>query len=236
VATGWTGFTHSHSPADAGKVNAGQGKRSFLGLVLVAATAAALAAPSSRSAAPNQWSRQAATGFPGGPYFNVVCGFSHRKNDDPIMHQGHPGASHNHTYTGNLTVDASSTSASLRGGSTTCDLPEDASGYWAPTLYVGTEAILPLAGIVYYVRRTTADVTPFPADLRMIAGNATARGAQPKNVVSWGCGGIGGSVRFALVPACTEDQMLELRVQFPNRWNAKTSGGDTSRCCRGRSW
>ena len=44
-------------------------KRSLLGLVLVAATAA-LAVPASVS--------RAASIFPGGPYFDVVCGFSHR--------------------------------------------------------------------------------------------------------------------------------------------------------------
>jgi hypothetical protein len=197
-------------------------KRSLLGLLLVAVTAAALAAPSSRSAVATS-ARAGATGFPGGPYFNVVCGFSHRNNDDPIKYPGQPGRSHNHTYTGNLAVDAMSTPAALRGGGTTCDLAEDASGYWAPTLFVGREPILPLAGIVYYVRRTSAAVEPFPLGLKMIAGSAMARKPQAKTTVSWGCGGIGGSKRFALVPACTEDQTLELRVQFPSCWNGKTT-------------
>jgi hypothetical protein len=197
-------------------------ERSFLGVLLVAATAAALVAPSSRSAVSGGAAREA-SGFPGGPYFDVACGFSHRNNDDPIMYPGQPGRSHNHTYAGNLAVDASSSPASLRAGATTCDLVEDASGYWAPTLFVGREPILPLTGIVYYVRRTPATVEPFPEGLKMIAGNAMARRAQPKRVASWGCGGIGGSKRFALVPACTEDQTLELRVQFPNCWNGKTT-------------
>ena len=140
--------------------------------------------------------------FPGGRYFTVVCAFSHRNNDDPIMHSRHPGLSHNHTYAGNRSVDAFSTSASLRSGSTTCDFPQDASGYWAPTLYMGREPIQPMAVLVYYVKRTTADVVPFPADLEIVAGDATARKAQRKSVVSWGCGGFGGSKRYALIPAC----------------------------------
>jgi hypothetical protein len=77
--------------------------------------------------------------FPGGRYFNVTCGFSHRNNDDPILHPGHRGRSHNHTYIGNRSVDASSTPAALRGGETTCDNPADSSTYWVPTLYVGRE-------------------------------------------------------------------------------------------------
>ncbi|MBA2424912.1 MAG: DUF1996 domain-containing protein [Actinobacteria bacterium] len=51
------------------------------------------------------------------------------------MFPGAPGRSHNHTYIGNRTVDASSTPASLRDGPTTCDLEADASTYWTPTLY-----------------------------------------------------------------------------------------------------
>jgi hypothetical protein len=182
--------------------------------------AVALLAPEGELAAPGA---QRAGIFPGGPYFNVACGFSHRNNDDPVMHPGHPGASHNHTYVGNMTVDASSTPTTLRGGSTTCELGQDASGYWAPTLYAGREPILPLAGIVYYVRRTPEEVAPFPADLEMIAGNPTAKRPQPKGVVSWGCGGIGGGRRFSVVPLCSEDQALELRVQFPSCWNGRTT-------------
>lgn len=161
--------------------------------------------------------------FPGGRYFTVVCAFSHRNNDDPIMHSRHPGLSHNHTYAGNRSVDAFSTSASLRSGSTTCDFPQDASGYWAPTLYTGREPIQPMAVLVYYVKRTTADVVPFPADLEIVAGDATARKAQRKSIVSWGCGGFGGSKRYALIPACAKERTLDLRVQFPNCWNGKTS-------------
>jgi hypothetical protein len=194
--------------------------------LFLAAIVVALAVPSSQIAAS---SRQRATGFPGGPYFNVVCGFSHRNNDDPIMHPGHPGLSHNHTYTGNRSVDASSTPASLRGGSTTCDLETDASGYWAPTLYVDREAIHPLAGIVYYVRRTAATVSPFPEGLEMIAGNPNARKPQKKTVVSWGCGGIGGGMRYAAVPVCADDQALELRVQFPSCWSGKSSDSSDHR-------
>lgn len=165
-----------------------------------------------------------ASTFPGGAYFNVACGFSHRNNDDPVRFPGQPGRSHNHTYIGNRDVTAASTTASLRQSrETTCEIDDDLSTYWVPTLYVGTQPVIPYAGVVYYVRLTPQRVTPFPPDLKMVAGNPTARRAQRADIASWSCGGIGGSTRFATVPACRQDQLVELRVRFPDCWNGRTS-------------
>jgi hypothetical protein len=165
-----------------------------------------------------------ASTFPGGAYFNVACGFSHRNNDDPIRFPGRPGRSHNHTYIGNRDVTAASTTTSLRqGGETTCEIGDDLSTYWVPTLYEGTQPVVPYAGIVYYVRLTPQRVSPFPSDLKMLAGNPMARRAQRTDVASWSCGGIGGSKRFAAVPACRKGQLVELRVRFPDCWNGRTS-------------
>ena len=75
--------------------------------------------------------------------FAVVCTFSHRLPDDPIVHPRQPGTSHSHDFFGNTTTDASSTYASLRAGSTTCHNPEDTAAYWVPTLLVGTAAVAP---------------------------------------------------------------------------------------------
>lgn len=41
--------------------------------------------------------------------FVVECGFSHVATDDPIVHPGQPGASHEHVFFGNTTTDAAST-------------------------------------------------------------------------------------------------------------------------------
>jgi hypothetical protein len=188
--------------------------RRWLGVVIF--TVAAVALVASAGAAPRD------SDFPGGSYFAIICSFSHRNNDDPIRFPGQPGRSHNHTYIGNTTVDAFSTPASLRGGPTTCEQRGEAAGYWVPTLYVGATPIIPLAGIVYYIRHTTGPVTPFPEGLRMIAGNSEARRPQSKSVGAWSCGGIGGRPRTSVVPACSPDQALELRIHFPNCWNGKT--------------
>jgi hypothetical protein len=185
--------------------------------IALAVAGAATFAPAGRSAAP-----QFAPGFPGGPYFALGCGFSHRNNDDAIVFAGQPGLSHNHTYIGNRSTTAATTPSSLLGGSTTCESDADTSTYWAPTLFEGTNAVHPLTGIVYYVKRTSEDVVPIPVGLKMVAGTATAKSRQPKGTVAWSCGGVGGKPRFAVVPQCEDDQLLQLQVNFPNCWNGKT--------------
>jgi hypothetical protein len=188
------------------------------GFVLLTALGSALLAAPESSATP-ALSDFAATKFPGGRNFFIRCGFSHRNNDDPIVFPGEPGRSHDHTYLGNRSVDARSTPTSLRGGPTTCHAKADAAAYWVPTLFAGQRPIVPLAGLAYYVRRTLGYLRPFPPDLKMVAGNANARRAQPKSVVSWSCGGISATRRFSAIPACPHDQLLQFRVEFPNCWN-----------------
>lgn len=190
----------------------------WLGVVLAAGGALLVAQGQAPAAAQNQ----AASPFPGGRYFVVGCGFSHQNNDDPIALPGQPGRSHNHTYVGNRSVDASSTPASLRGGPSSCGDLGDSSAYWTPTLFSGRKPVRPFVGLAYYVKRTSAQVAPFPAGLKMIAGHADATRPQSKAIVSWTCGGVGSPARFAAVPACGEHQALQLRVDFPNCWSGKS--------------
>jgi hypothetical protein len=193
---------------------------------LVTATSG-LVATTGRSAALDTSQRITRT-FPGGPYFNVVCGFSHRNNDDPIVFPGAPGRSHNHTYIGNRTVDASSTPESLKGGSSTCE-ELDSSTYWVPTLYEGVDAVTPLGAVLYYTRHTSGPIVAPPAGLKMVAGNAKARRAQSTSVVSFSCGGAG-SKRFSTIPQCSENTALVFNVRFPNCWNGNgTDSADHKR-------
>jgi hypothetical protein len=186
-----------------------------VGLAL-AVVGAVLAAPPARTATP-----QLAPGFPGGPYFALGCGLSHRNNDDAILFPGSPGRSHNHTYIGNRRTDATTTPASLLGGSTTCEDPADSSTYWVPTLYEANRHVNPLTGIVYYVRRTRDRVAPMPAGLKIVAGNQSAKKRQSKNIVAWSCGGVGGKPRFHAIRQCEDDQLLQLQVNFPSCWNGR---------------
>ena len=49
-----------------------------------------------------------------GVNFVENCRYSHQAPDDPIVFPGKPGASHQHTFVGNRTTNASSTFGSLR--------------------------------------------------------------------------------------------------------------------------
>jgi hypothetical protein len=170
-------------------------------------------ASTSVSAAPS-------AGFPGGPHFLLECRFAQRNNDDAIVFPGRPGLSHNHTYIGNFSVDASTTPESLLGGRSSCDFEADSSAYWAPTLYSGRRPVRPLTGFVYYVKRTSTPIVALPAGLKMIAGNAAAVRAQSKLVASWACGEeVGDGPRYAVLPRCARDHVLEYEVVFPNCWN-----------------
>lgn len=207
---------------DAGIPSLSRGLARFaLCVGLLAGACGAVFASAAFSAGPDAAANVAAIGFPGGRYFNVACGFSHRNNDDPIVFPGAPGRSHNHTYIGNTSVDASSTPATLRGGQTTCDLEADASTYWTPTLYEATDPVPPLAAILYYTRHTTGSIVSLPDGLKMVAGNPNATRPQPKSIVSWSCGG-GGAKRLVVLPQCSEESALVLNVRFPNCWNGKS--------------
>jgi hypothetical protein len=203
-----------------------EGRTSGVVLVVLAgllvAVASGVLATSGRSASPNAALQLANPSFPGGPYFNVICGFSHRNNDDPIVFPGAPGKSHNHTFIGNRDVDASTTPESLKGGASTCD-ESDSSTYWVPTLYEGLEPIVPLAVVVYYTRHTSGPVVAMPPGLKMVAGNQSAKRPQPKGTVSWSCSAAGAGKRFAAVAACGETSMLVFNLRFPNCWNGKTT-------------
>lgn len=195
-------------------------RRALFPLSLAAALAVAALATTTLSAAPRA-PAQFAPNFPGGPYYAIGCAFSHRNNDDAIVFPGQPGKSHNHTYIGNRSVNAATTSASLLGGRSTCESEFDSSGYWMPTLFVGTNDIPPLTSIVYYVNRSRERIVAPPKGLVMIAGNAEAGSRQPKGIVAWSCGAVGGKPRFATIPACGEDEMLQLQATFPNCWDGE---------------
>jgi Domain of unknown function (DUF1996) len=180
------------------------------------AAAALPAAPTAPDAAV-----QLAPNFPGGPYYALGCSSSHRNNDDPIVYPGQPGKSHNHTYIGNRSVDADTTPTSLLGGRTSCESEFDSSAYWVPTLFAGREEVAPLTTIVYYVNRSDERISAPPKGIVMLAGNSLATSRQPKGIVAWSCGEVGGRPRLATIPACREDSMLQLQATFPNCWDGR---------------
>jgi hypothetical protein len=195
-------------------------RRWFIVLPLVGVAAASTIAVQGAAAGSD---RGRTVAHRGGGYFAVACGFSHRNQDDPIVFPRQAGRSHDHTYFGNRSTDAFSTPASLReSGRTTCRLRADTAAYWAPTLFVGGDPVEPLAVVAYYVRRTSASVDAFPAGLKVIAGDASARSAQSTRVTFWSCA-VRGAERSSIIPTCPGDRRggLRLHVNFPSCWDGE---------------
>ena len=158
-----------------------------------------------------------------GVNFIESCRYSHQAPDDPIVFPGRAGASHMHTFVGARTTNASSTFGSLRSGGTTCQRRDDTAAYWVPALYAGSSQVLPQGATIYYRRGTTAEVSPFPNNLRVIAGDATATSPQGMRITSWSCGAGSGVDRSASVPTCPDGRgsFLRLHIRFPECWDGR---------------
>jgi hypothetical protein len=182
-----------------------------------------------------------------GNNFFSNCRFSHFAPDDPIVHPGKPGLSHPHTFFGNTTTNAYSTLISLERGSTTCAIKADRAAYWVPSLFQNGKEIRPDKAQAYYVLRGYGQMHPFPAGLKVVAGNAHAIGPQPLRVTYWDCGASAVRTRISsTVPRCgvfrarlkgffqpcpsckarplgvrTVKTFLELHVDFPDCWDGR---------------
>jgi Domain of unknown function (DUF1996) len=156
-----------------------------------------------------------------GVEFVVVCRFSHRAPDDPIVFPGQPQLSHDHTFFGSVSTDAFSTPSSLRGTPTSCLHAEDSAAYWAPTLIAEKRAVTPVLATVYYRRRTVAKVRPFPPGLQIVAGDAYATSPQSQGVVFWSCDDGADAARSTTAPTCAAPRSLHLHVRFPDCWDGR---------------
>ena len=160
--------------------------------------------------------------------FIVTCTSSHSNYDDPIVHPGQPGASHEHTFSGNDTTNAFSTYASMQAGSSSCDDPGDKAGYWSPTLRdPNGRDIVPLKVFGYYRNTPATSVLtqPFPADFRIVAGGINDRAA-----VTYKCfisSGGQGPWPASGVPRCDgAGNYLVQKITFPNCITGATDSPD----------
>ena len=159
--------------------------------------------------------------------FQVNCSPSHHQPDDPIVYPGLPGASHDHTFLGNKTTNANSTTQSLIGagvGATTCLAPDDLSAYWFPTVYNGDQVILPNFAQVVYYKSGVLDYTsvrPFPPGFRFVAGSPSATIGDFQNakgaVEGWECGDS--FHNWDIPVSCTPGSQLNIRYQAPSCWD-----------------
>ncbi len=195
-------------------------KNLFIGLLLVIGLAACGGEATSPTAPLDEPLDALASG-----QFVASCEITHRLKDDPIVFPGKPGAAHSHDFFGSNNTNAFSTLATLRSGKTSCpDRPGDTAAYWTPTLYYAGKAVTPRRIRVYYRNggKDPKTVRPFPAGLRMIAGDmrASAGNKQSIGVASWACTIVGDEKEVQDVPKCTGDS-LRLKIIFPDCWNGK---------------
>lgn len=159
------------------------------------------------------------------PGWLVRCPYSHSLPDDPIVSPGQPGAAHLHDFYGNQSVDAFSTYASLLAASTLCGDQSDTAGYWTPALYEDGVRVKPAGAFgghstrqqFYYRKIGSAPVQPFPANLRMIAGDAHATSVHHLSEIYWGCSD-NSTEKLPLPPSCSTG-IISLHVGFPSCWN-----------------
>ncbi|GGK87569.1 DUF1996 domain-containing protein [Mangrovihabitans endophyticus] len=162
------------------------------------------------------------------PEFNATCAYSHSRTDDPIVFPGMPGSSHMHTFIGNDSTDAFTTTDTLLAHTgTSCRPLQDLSAYWIPTLYEHEQAIQPKDVVVYYGSRLVdpTHTVPFPQGFRMIAGDARAQSPTPAGSVNqFYCAGPGGEIGRSADgnwPRCASTANLMFQLVFPDCWDGQ---------------
>jgi hypothetical protein len=145
--------------------------------------------------------------------FAVPCAYSHTLPDDPIVFPRQPGASHQHDFFGNRSTNAFSTRKTLTRD-TSCTVPDDASAYWTPSVYIGGVRIRPLRMTAYYYSGVSDPATfvPIPQGLRVVSTGK----------YGWVCTGPGWYVKLddpRTPPTCPDGMHAVLRIAFPSCWN-----------------
>lgn len=158
--------------------------------------------------------------------FRVACDFSHMLPDDPIVAPGQPGVSHLHAFFGNTGANAHSNAESIAttGNSTCKGGTVNRSAYWVPAM-IDTRTAAPVkprvANIYYktgYNGIKPGQVQPFPAGLRMIAGNA--KNTTAKGPFRYQCVGNGSSALWGpSIQNCPAGAMLWQMIFFPQCWD-----------------
>jgi Domain of unknown function (DUF1996) len=163
----------------------------------------------------------------------VQCRFVKSLPDDPIVHPRMAGMSHLHDFFGNSSTDAASTYQSMRAGGTTCPAG-DTAAYWLPSVYRNGVKVDPVGrGVrqqVYYDASNLAPGThiePLPPDLRLLAGNARAKGPSENPLLGeelyWGCSDNSVGGKPLAPPASCGTGVISLHVGFPNCWDGTLS-------------
>jgi hypothetical protein len=128
-----------------------------------------------------------------------------------------------HDFFGNTSTDAATTAASLLAKpTTTCNRPQDHSGYWAPTVYYNGTPVTPSKVQLYYNNNNRSNLKPLPAGLEIVSGNAKATGPQDTRQLGWSCSDtFGPQPVVAMPPMCPTGTTLKMVVRFPGCWDGE---------------
>jgi hypothetical protein len=156
--------------------------------------------------------------------FRTTCSLATYRFDDPLVYPGRAGASHLHAFFGNVSVNESSTPATLlASGNSTCRGGIlNRSSYWTPALVDSRtgEVQTPGEGVFYYktgYNMDPATIRPMPAGLRMIAGDMRATGIQ-WYIADWGCRDRYVS-NDGMIQSCPVGDAVRLAIHFPQCWD-----------------
>jgi hypothetical protein len=128
------------------------------------------------------------------------------------VHPDHPGASHLHDFTGHAGTTATLDTAQMPGSVTTCADPGDTAAYWFPSFYVDGVQVKPAFSNARYAANGKHDVQPFPAGLKIVAGN--------NSKAQWGCKGPKAPKNpHKATPIDCGAADLTVNVTFPDCWN-----------------
>ena len=166
-----------------------------------------------------------------GRSFAVTCDLAATKVINPILLPGQDPGGHAHELFGGLTINASSTPASLVAAnvnrdSTSCDRTRDGSAYWQDSLMIVDDPTNPITlepdeMRVRYSAPRGQRVRTFPAGFTMIAGDRTATSAQTN--AGWRCEyDAPGTALQGSPPLCDADEAIVGVVRFPNCWDGTT--------------
>lgn len=158
-----------------------------------------------------------------GAQFLTTCVLSHSSPNDPIVHFGKPGSSHQHEFFGNTSTDASSTFASLVKSPSTCSDDGDRSAYWVPVLLINGTRVAPKRVDAYYRVASgvvAASVAVYPDGLQAIAGDQHGTKAPSLQVAAWTCG-LSPHLSHEPPKDCTTDRPVQLRLTFPSCWDGE---------------
>jgi hypothetical protein len=166
--------------------------------------------------------------------FRISCKYTHMSFDDPVVFPGQPNATHLHTFYGNSKTDAFSTTKTLAAsGDSSCDGGTiNRSAYWVPSMIdtgSGTPIVSDRIGIYYksgYGGVLPAQVQPWPAGLRMIAGNPKGYSQATSLASGFECMDVPAGVvnptsgkRVPEIPNCPVGSYIHMTIDFPQCWD-----------------